>query len=482
MTQHTTDITPLALLDPDDLDHLHDTSMGIIEDLGIQVSHERALELLEANGATVDGELVTMDRELVEEAVDQAPSSFTLHGRGEDTDVHVGDGEPLRAPGYGPPNIITHDEGRRSSTLDDYEVLVKLAHEAEPINCTGYNVCEPNDVDQSVKHIEMVERSLRLSDQPLMASTYGEDRAEACLELVGIAVDDPELSKPYAAGLINTVPPRSLDTKMVGGLLTYAEAGQATVISSFTMAGASGPATMAGSLAQANAENLLGITIAQLANPGAPVVYGVPSSNIDMRYGSLSIGSPESMLFVSFAGQMGRYYGVPSRAGGGLTDSKTVDYQAGAESGLVQSATALSGIDFVLHAAGILESYSAISPEKFILDCEVLAYLDRFTDGYPLDEDAFALDVIAETEPADHFLNNRHTLEHAGESFYLPELANKQSHSDWAEAGSQTAFEAAAEAVSARLDGYEMPAMDEATVTALTEAADRHRSAIADAA
>lgn len=471
---HTVSVPHIDRLDEEGIRRIHEASIELIEDYGIQISHERALEVFEAHGATVEDELVKLDRETVEEAIEQAPSSFTLHGRGEGTDVHVGGEDVLRAPGYGPPNIVTFEDGRRGSQLDDYERFVKLAHESSTINCTGYNVCEPNDVDQSVKHIEMIKRSLVLSDQPLMVSTYGEDRAEACMELVGIAVDDTELSRPYAAGLVNTVPPRSIDTKMAGGLLTFAEYGQPVVVSSFTMAGASGPATLAGSLAQANAENLMGITLAQLVNPGTPVVYGVPSSNIDMRHGSLSIGSPESMLFVSFAGQMGRHYDVPSRGGGGLSDSKTVDYQAGFESALVQAATKFADIDFVLHAAGILESYSAISPEKFVLDCEVLQYLDRFEDGYDLGKDAFAMDVMAGVDPADHFLAESHTLKHAGDSFLLPEIADKRSHSDWADDGSQTAFEVGSEIVEERLDAYERPSMAEDIEDELSDAIDRH--------
>jgi trimethylamine--corrinoid protein Co-methyltransferase len=156
---------------------------------------------------------------------------------------------------------------------------------------------------------------------------------------------------------------------------------------------------MAGALALANAENLLGITLIQLVNPGNPVIYGIPSSNIDMPYGSLSIGSPESALFASFAGTMGRHYGVPSRGGGALTDAKTVDYQAGFESLLVTAAAVWSGVHVVLYLAGVLESYSTISPEKFVLDCELLRYTDRFHAGYEINEDTLALDLIGRSTP-----------------------------------------------------------------------------------
>lgn len=303
----------------------------------------------------------------------------------------------------------------------------------------------------------MLKRSFIYTDQPIMGSTYGEKRARECMDMLAIVMDDPDLSKPYMAGLINTVPPRSIDTKTLGGLLTYAENGQPAIISSFTMAGASGPATLAASMAQANAEALVAIALAQLINPGTPVVYGVPASNIDTWYGSLSIGSPESALFASLSGQMGRYYGLPSRGGGGLSDSKSVDYQAGFESMLVQAVTAFSDIDFVLHSVGVLESYSTISPEKFVLDCESLRYLDRFERGVTISPETCALDRIADVEPAGHFLN--HPLDHPTESLYRPEIADKRAHSDWETEG-ESSFEMGHDRVQHQLEAYEKPHLD----------------------
>lgn len=470
----STQATPyIDRLDADGIEAIHEASMYIIEEYGIQVNHDEALTYLEEAGASVgEDNLVTADRSLVEDAVAEAPSSFTLHARNPENDLHIGDGDTFRAPGYGAPNVRTFEDGRRSSTIADYELFMKLAQTEAPINATGYTAAEPNDVPQEVKHIEMVKRSLELTDLPVMVSPYGQDRTDANLEMVGLAVNDPDLSVPYAMGLINTVPPRTLDTKMTGGLVGLAKRGQVPLVSSFIQAGASGPATMAGALALANAENLMGITVVQLVNPGNPVAYGVPSSNIDMRYGSLSIGSPESALFASFAGTMGRHYGVPSRGGGGLTDAKTVDFHAGFESMLVNAAAAWSGVDVVLHAAGILESYSTISPEKFVLDCELLRFIDRFQAGYAIDEETLALDLIGRIDPDDHFLGESHTLEWAGEAFLIPEVVDKRSHGDWKGDGEQTAFEIGHHRVQERLDAYERPELDaeiQADLDALAE-------------
>jgi trimethylamine--corrinoid protein Co-methyltransferase len=443
----------------EEVELVHERTMTILSKIGIRVDHEEAREILADHGATVEEATVTLPRSLVEDCIESAPSSFTLHARNPDNDVQVGEGDPVTAPAYGPPNVRTYEDGRRPSTLDDYETLVKLAHSEDVIRCVGYNCCEPNDVDQEVKHVEMVERSLRLSDKPVMSSNYGADRARATMTMAGIANGDPDLEKPYVVGLANSVPPRRWDEKMTGGLLEHARHGQPVVVAPGVMASASGPATLAGTLALTNANSLFGVVMTQVVQEGAPVVYGCPSSNIDVRYGSFAIGSPEGGLAISFTGQMGRYYDLPTRSGGALTDSKTVDDQAGAESMRQLSLTMQADVDFVLHAAGILESYSTVSPEKFVLDCERLRHLERFRAGYDLTEESFALDLIEEVAPDDHFLNRRHTLEHSKSEFYFSELFDRQSHSDWQDDGEPDAFERGHERVQTLLDEYERPAM-----------------------
>ncbi|PSP84301.1 trimethylamine--corrinoid methyltransferase [Halobacteriales archaeon QS_1_68_17] len=474
----TVDVPAPERLTEEGLDAIHETSIRILEEIGIEVAHDEARQLLDDAGAEIDGELVCLPRSLVEDCVEAAPASFTLHGRNPDRHVHVGGDDYALASGYGAPNVLTYEDGRRSSTIDDYEVLAKLAQSEDVITCTGYNLCEPNDVPQEVKHYDMIERSLVLTDKPVMGSVYGEDRAKASIEMVSIANEDPEMSKPYMTGVINTVPPRQWDTRMTGGLMEYAKHNQPTLISAVVMANASGPSTMAGSLALANAEILTGIAIAQQANPGVPVVYGLPASNVDVRYGSFSIGSPEGALFVSFAAQMGRYYGIPSRAGGNLTDAKTVGDQSGAESMLQMLTTMHSGINFVLHSAGIMNSYSTVSPEKYVLDCERIRYIERFADGYALNEDTFALDLLAEVEPGGHFLNKRHTLQHSKTDHYMSDLYDRQSYDDWESQGAKSPFERAHERVEQLLDEYERPPIDDDVRAELESFVDREREEI----
>jgi trimethylamine--corrinoid protein Co-methyltransferase len=296
------------------------------------------------------------------------------------------------------------------------------------------------------------------------------------MDMVGIAVGDRDLGKPYVAGLVNTAPPRRIGREMAGGLLTYAEHGQPVVVSSFTTAGASGPGTVASALAQTNAENLVGITLAQLVNPGTPVVYGVPTATVDGRYGSLSIGGPASALCVAFAGRMGRYYGLPTRAGGGLSDAKTVDYQSGFESAFLQSVTAFADVDFVLHAAGILGSYATISPEKFVLDCEAIRCLDRFAEGFGVGEGDFRLDRLADVQPGGHFLGANDDPRSSPER-YRPVAVDKRSPGAWAERGAKSAFERGAERVADLLDAYDEPSLPRDVAEDLSAYVERNRPA-----
>jgi trimethylamine--corrinoid protein Co-methyltransferase len=451
----------LERLDEDGVAAIHEASMRVLEDLGVEVANERARSIFAEHGCGVDAEgVVTVPRDLVEGSVRKAPSEFTLHARNPDNDIDVGgDAPPIRAPGIGPRHVHTLEDGRREARLADYETLLKLAQVEDVVTCTGYRLCEPGDLRPGGKPTGLLERALTLTDKPVMGSARGAERAQACMDMVGIAMDDPGLGDPCVAGLVNTAPPRRIDAEMLDGLMTYAEHGQPPIVSSFTMAGASGPSTLAGSMVQTNAENLVGITLTQLVNPGCPVIYGVPSANVDPRYGSLSTGSPESALFVSFAARMGRHYDVPSRAGGALSDAKTVDYQSGFESAFLGTVTALSGVDFVLFAAGILESYAAISPEKFALDCEAIRHVDRFRAGYRVDGESLALDRMAETEPAGHFVGDPER-DGRGDGFFRSTVLDKRSYEDWAEDGRKSAVELGHQRVRECLDAYERPPID----------------------
>ncbi len=458
----TLDIPFPDRLSPEALELIHEKSLTILEELGIEVELEAARQLLAEHGCTVeeDSGLVKIPGDLAEDCVESAPGQFTMVGRNTQPDLTLGGEDTILTPTAGPPNIRWYNEDRRPSTMDDFEAFQKIIQMEDVINGGGYGVVEPTDYDESMAYLESHLRVLLMTDTVPIGNAYGGDRAREAAEMVGVAYDDPDLSDYYLITTANSVSPRTWDTKMTEGVMAHAEMEQPIVLAPAVMAAASGPATLPGSMALGNAEILAGITITQLINEGTPVIYGLPSSNVDVRYGSFSIGSPEGALFISFAGQMSRYYDIPARAGGALTDAKTVDFQAGSESMLQLMMSWSSGIDYILHAGGVMDSYSTASPEKFVLDCDQIRYLQRFDDGFTIDDDTFALDLIEEVEPADHFLNKRHTLEHSRDDFLFPELAYRDSYDNWEEDGAKDAFERAHERVQDLIDEYERPPVD----------------------
>jgi trimethylamine--corrinoid protein Co-methyltransferase len=248
--------------------------------------------------------------------------------------------------------------------------------------------------------------------------------AKNTIEMARI-IFEGELGRPVTMGVINPISPLGYSPDMIDALMVYAQAGQPCTLTTLAMAGSTGPITLAGVLAQQNAELLAGVVLTQLIQPGLPVVYGSTSSNIDMCTSALAIGSPELSLCVSAHTQLARFYGLPSRGGGSLSDSSDTDAQSGFESMFSLLTTVNSGVDFVLHSAGIRGSYMAFSFEKFILDDEMVGMLRRYLCGIEVTPDTLAYEVIANVGHDGHFLGELHTLERCRTEFWTPVVSER---------------------------------------------------------
>jgi trimethylamine--corrinoid protein Co-methyltransferase len=244
---------------------------------------------------------------------------------------------------------------------------------------------------------------------------------------------------------------------MLAALMEYARAGQPQLISSLSIAGATGPVTLAGNLALQNAEILAGIVLAQLVRAGTPVVFAGVSSNAEMRSGALSIGSPEMAMNTAATAQMARYYQLPCRSGGAVCDAKSPDAQAAYESMMSLLMARVCGINFVLHSAGILESYNCMSYEKFIIDDELCGMVKRIQKGFEVNPETLALDVIKNVGPGGHFLDKDHTFNHFRTEFYQPRLSNRDDFVTWQASGSPHSMETANKKYKEILTTYEAP-------------------------
>jgi trimethylamine--corrinoid protein Co-methyltransferase len=298
-------------------------------------------------------------------------------------------------------------------------------------------MAEPNDIPPRHRRLEMLYAALRYSDKPFMGGALGAEDTEKTIEAASIVFGRRKemADRPPFISILGSRPPLAYDDPMLSALMAYARAGLPQLISSLSIAGATGPVTMEGALVVQNAEVLAGITLAQLVREGTPVVYGGQSTNAAMRYGTLSAGSPEMAINTAATAQLARYYNLPSRSGGALTDSKICDSQAGSESMLGQLMATLSGINFVLHSAGILETYMAASYEKFILDDEICGMCKRIKMGEKIAPQRLALDLIGEVGPGGEYLTHTNTFRNFRSEFYQPIIEERGNFSSWQKDG-----------------------------------------------
>jgi trimethylamine--corrinoid protein Co-methyltransferase len=269
---------------------------------------------------------------------------------------------------------------------------------------------------------------------------------------------------------------------MLSSMLEYNRRSQAVVITPFLLMGAMSPVSIPSALVQQIAEALSGIALAQLVNPGCPVVFGSFLSNTDMQSGSPSFGTPESAIGLLCTGQIARKFGIPFRSGGGLNASQSVDAQAAYEALMTMLPTFLAGTNFVMHSAGWLEGGLVSSYEKFIVDIELLRMLQHEFTPLEVDEASLAFDAHQEVGSGGHFLGAAHTLMHFRECFYRPLLSSTENYERWTKNGGLDATARAARIWRETLESYEQPPIEEPVREELRDYVARRRAELGDEA
>jgi trimethylamine--corrinoid protein Co-methyltransferase len=413
----------------------------LLETVGIDFEYEPAIEVLKKAGCKAEGRRVYFPAKLVEAQVAKAPAEYTLCARNPEKNVAIGGGNIAFIPCYGPPFVTDLDRGRRPSTLEDYVNFVKLGQASRSMDITGGMMAEPNDLPIERRNAEMMYASMRYSDKPFMGGAIGAQAARETIEMAAILFgcsEDKLAEKPPIISILCSRTPLGFDERMLGAIMEYARAGMPQLVSSLAIAGATAPITMEGTLVVQNSEVLAGIVLTQLIREGTPVVFAGSSSSAAMRYGTLSIGAPEMAVNTAATAQMARFYGIPSRGGGALSDAKLPDAQAGFESMMSQLMATLAGVHFVLHSAGILEGYMVASYEKFVLDDEICGMCKRIKRGDRPDEDRLAFDLIRQVGPGGEYLTHPHTFENFRKEVYGAILEEKDTFANWHKKGSHS--------------------------------------------
>ncbi len=457
---------PVEIVSRDELEAIHNASLTVLEEIGMDFLNDEARARLKAAGAAVDpgSKRVRFDRGLILERIKTAPAEFTLHARNPAHNLHFGGDRIIFAQVGSTPNCSDLDKGRRPGTQEDFRNLVKLAQSFSIIHMTGGYPVEPVDLHASIRHLECLRDLATLTDKVFHAYSLGRDRNRDAIEIVRIArgVSAARLdSEPSLISVINSSSPLRLDAPMLQGIIEMSSRGQVIIMTPFTLAGAMAPVTIAGALAQQNAEALAGIAFTQIVRPGAPVAYGGFTSNVDMKTGAPAFGTPEYMKAQIVGGQLARRYNIPYRTSNTCA-ANAVDAQAAWESVFSLWGAVNGGGNFILHSAGWMEGGLTASFEKTIVDVDLLQMVAEFLDPLEVSEATLALDAMREVGPGGHYFGTAHTQARYQTAFYAPILSDWRNFENWRDAGAPTAEVAANRVWKATLERYTPPPIDAA--------------------
>ena len=476
-------IAPIEVLDEEGLAIIEGNAERILQEIGIEFTeYPRALDLLKQAGCDVKETRVRFPAGLARQLCSTAPSTYTQHARNPDRSCVIGGPNTVFAPVYGSPFVHDLDNGRRYGTIEDFQNFVKLAYLAPQLHHSGGTLCEPVDVPVNKRHLDMVYAHMRYSDKPFMGSVTHPERAQDTVSLCEILFGAEFIQQnTVCTSLINANSPLVWDGTMLGAADVYAANNQACIISPFILAGAMSPVSVAGTLAQVLAEVLAGVAFTQLVRPGAPVIFGTFASTLSMQSGAPTFGTPEASNVIFGAAQLARRLGLPFRTGGSLCASKRPDAQAAYESASTMNPTMLAGTNFVLHSAGWLEGGLASSYEKFVMDCDQLGAMQRFTGGIDVSPEAQAMDALHEVGPGGHFLGCAHTQANFEDAFHRFALPDNNSVEQWEADGSLEMPARANAAWKRMLEEYEAPPIDPGTLEELNAFIARRKAEMPDA-
>ena len=460
---------------------IHNGAMRILEEIGIEFLNEEALSLFRKAGMTVDGTNVRMGRDWVMEMVGRAPAQFDITPRNPAHRITLGGGHILFGNVSSPPNYWDLELGRKvPGTRAHCANLLRLTQFFNCIHFAGGYPVEPVDIHASVRHLDVLFDKLTLTDKVMHAYSLGPERVEDVMEMVRIAggLSHEEFeATPRMYTNINSTSPLKHDVPMIDGCLRLIRRGQAVVVTPFTLAGAMAPVTMAGAVTLSIAEALSAIALFQYVAPGCACGIGTFTSNVDMKSGAPAFGTPEYMRATQMTGQMARFYGLPMRASG-VCAANVPDGQAMWETSNSLWSAVQSGANMVYHAAGWLEGGLIASPEKFVMDCEILQMIQRYLEPSicATGPEEIAVEAIREVGPRGHFFGIEHTQARYEEAFYQPFVSDWRNYEAWDLAGGVWTPDRAHGVYKSILAEFEPPPMDAAIRDELAAFVDRRKA------
>jgi len=430
------------LLTHAEIDKIDRAGRRILKRVGVKILDRHTLKMLKIAGASVD---VKADRarfsgRWLDKMIAKAPQQFTLYSRDGKNDLHLGSGNVYFGNGGRVFQILDMGTGGyRPTILKD---VVNTAHLVDRLDNIRFYIiaCQAHDLAPEFYHLNDFFHAFINTTKHVMGGCDTIEGAQQLWQLASFMAGGEEQLKerPFVSVITNPISPLTLDANTLKILEFCALNGIPTTCAPAPIAGATSPATLAGTLAQLHAEALAGVAIAQVFSPGARVLYGAVPTAMDLRTMDLTMGSVETAMLNTGAVHLAKRYNMPIYASAGVTDAKIPDIQSGFEKGVSYLLVAMAGADYVHLAAGMLDSGNSISYEQFIIDNEILGMVHRLIRGVDVDKETLAVDIIENVGPGGNYVTEEHTVKHMFRQFFYPTLAIRMNFDRWQEQGKPT--------------------------------------------
>ncbi|HID85798.1 MAG TPA: hypothetical protein EYP55_00265 [Anaerolineae bacterium] len=403
-------------------------------------------------GATVDveGRVARIPEDLVRQALRTAPSAFDLYDADGRVAVHYGGDAVHFDPGSAAITILDPETGRqRKPVTADLVTHLKLAEGLEGLDAVSTAlVC--SDVPKAMADLYRLYLVLKYARKPVITGAFAVETFHVMKEMLAVVAQ-----RPIAVFDVCPSPPLAWSEITCHNLMDCARYRIPAELVAMPLAGATAPVTLAGVLAQHTAENLSGLVIHQLVQPGAPIVYGGSPAILDMRYGTTPMGAIETVMLDCAYAQIGKYLGLPTHAYLGMSDAKIVDGQAGFESGIGTILGALAGVNMI-SGAGMLAFESCQSHEKLVMDNEIILMARRLLEGIVPVEEVLATALVREVGHRGNFLATQHTRQWFQREQFIPSaVVDRASYRSWLDGGGRDIVARARERVREIVAAYQ---------------------------
>jgi trimethylamine--corrinoid protein Co-methyltransferase len=431
--------TPLS---PTGIQSIHNAALDILERCGTQVNSREAFEIFEQAGAEVDREsrIVRIPRSMVEDGLAKAPSRVLLAGRDPRHDLILEDRRVYCGTGGTTLYVVDLDGVRRESVLKDVAQIARLVDALDNVHFIVIPVY-PGELPVEQVDVNRFHASLLNCSKHIQGGVYTLQGIRDVIKMGEIIAGGAEAlrRRPIISFITCLISPLKIDDRYGDFLVEVCRQGLPVSLSIEPLSGATAPITLAGHLTQWAAEALSGVTLAQLVNPGTPVLAGYVGTVTDLRSMGYLSGAVEQGLLNAGVAQLAQHWHVPSYATSGMSDSKTLDVQTGYEGAMTTLMASLAGANFIHDAAGLMEFAMTVSYDKLVIDNEVIGMAARAVRGIQVDEETIAANAIMEVGPGGNYFTHDHTIQHMRGEFYFPTLSDRDLREFWQENGATTA-------------------------------------------